>query len=128
LPIFTVDQGLKVALQMSPTPLQAFQPPVHLGSVAMDHAAKRLADQFGQHRRGARRSQRKDRERAGHAGPQPSFVHSLFAGRFVDAQHRLLRQMRFQLGLGRLQGASGLLLELHDPARRAGLAEHLLQK
>lgn len=44
-----VDQILEVADQISPAPLQLFQPSVHLGPVAADHARKLIGQQFVQH-------------------------------------------------------------------------------
>ncbi len=49
LRVVAVDQGLKVALQMRPAPLQVFQTPVHLGPVAHHHAMEAVGQEFPQH-------------------------------------------------------------------------------
>lgn len=51
-----IDEMLEVAHEMSPAPLQPFQPPVHFGSVATDHAREPVGQQFVQHGALARRS------------------------------------------------------------------------
>lgn len=66
-----VDQVLEVANQMGPAPLQPFQPPVHLGSVAADHARKRVGQQFIQHGGLARRSYAIDRDTPLDIGAMP---------------------------------------------------------
>lgn len=47
LAVGMIDQRLSVSLQVSPAPLASLGLPVHLGSVAMDDAAERIAQQFG---------------------------------------------------------------------------------
>ena len=48
--------------------------------------------------------------------------------RFVDAQHRFDRQLCGQFFVGRREGNRRLMLQLDDPARRAGLIQHLFQE
>jgi hypothetical protein len=36
LSVGVIDQGLKITFEMNPTPLQVFDSPIHLGSVAVD--------------------------------------------------------------------------------------------
>ena len=48
LSIARVDQGLEVAFQVSPAPLQATVRPIHLGPIAGDHAGECVAQPFFQ--------------------------------------------------------------------------------
>ena len=54
LSIARVDQGLEIAFQVGPTPLQAAVRPIHLGPIAGDHAGECFAQPFFQQRGGAR--------------------------------------------------------------------------
>ena len=86
LRIAAVDQRLKIPFQMGPTPLNAANPPVHLGPIARHDAAIGGGQQLVDRRRRAGRADREDGEQPGHEGPQPSLAVLFFGRRFVGVE------------------------------------------
>ena len=123
LTVATVDQRLKIAFQMCPAPLQTFYPPVHLGAIARDDAAKLVGEQIVQRRRLTRGTHREHRERPGHERPQPSLPVLFLGRRFVGAELVLRRQFSRQRFVRRPQGCRHLSLHLHRQRRTARLTE-----
>ena len=126
--VLVVDQGLKVAFQMSPAPLQSAALPVHFRPIAIHDPCKRRGQQIVQDRRGPGRTQGKDREGLGHERPQPGFRTLLFRGRLVDTQLFLRRQLRRQFLIGRTDRSRGLCLHLHGQRRATRLVQQTFQE
>ena len=79
-------------------------------------------------RGGARVAHGKHGEPAADKRPQPTLV-GCFLGRcFVDAQDRLGGESAGEFVISRAQGIGRLVLQLHHPAGRTRLAQHLLQE
>ena len=95
-----IDQGLDIALQMSPAPLQSLGLPIHLGSVAVDDAAVIVAEQLGQGVTLVAGENRKDGKQSSHRRPQPSLLVGLLGGCFVHEDLRLFSQRLLQLVVG----------------------------
>src|SRR3990172_1843925 len=123
-----VDHRLKIAFQMGPAPLQAPQVPVHFGPIAVDDAAKRLAQQRAERRRLARGTHRKHREHSGYEGPQPRLAVFLLGPRFVDAQLLLPRQFVRQFLIRRPHGRRHPVLDFHRQRRTTGLTQERAQE
>lgn len=105
-----VDEGLKISLEMCPTPSGPPHAPVHFGSVAIHHATEGVRQQFLKNCRRPRGPQRENRKRGRDKRPQPSFGLGLFRRRFVDSQDRLFRQLGHQFLIGRCDRRGRLIL------------------
>ena len=123
LRVVAVDQGLKVAFQMRPAPLQMSQIPVHLCSIAVDDAVELLAREDAQCRGLARSTHREHRKHLGHERPQPRLA-VFFLGRcFVDAQLLLHRQFGRQCLIRRAQRCRHLVLYFYRQRRATRLPQ-----
>ena len=126
--VAAVDQFLKVPLQMRPAPLQLRQRKIHSRAIARDNARELVPQQVADAGRLARAAHGKEREAIGHVGPKPGLVVLFFGRRFVDREGGLPRQRGGQFVVRRSQRGGRLVLQLHDPAGRTGLAEDLFQE
>lgn len=126
LRVLMVDQSLKVSLQMRPTPLQVFGPPIHLRAVAIDDARENVSQQL---RQGGGFAAGKDGEHGnfrGHRRPQPGFLVSLLGRRFVHIQLFLVGQRPLELFVGLCEGRGNLILHFNRQRRTTGHAEKIL--
>ena len=113
---------------MSPTPLQAFGLPVHLGAIAVDDAAVVFAQQLGQGISFAAGENREHGEHVRDRRPQPSLLIGLFRGGLVPEDLRLLRQCLLQFVVRRLQRGRHLILHFDRQRRTAGKFQQVLQE
>ena len=119
LVILVVDQGLKIAFEMRPAPLQAAAPPIHLGPVATHDSGEGLAQEFADGCCRATATEGEHREGSGHERPQPTFDRAFFRGRFVTIELRLGRQRGDEFRICRLERLRGDGLVLHRQRRAA---------
>lgn len=133
-----VDECLKVALQMSPTPLQPMpqrlgswietQRPIHFGAVTLNRARELAGQQIVQNRGRAGQTNAGHSKPVSHEGPQPGFLRLLFGRRFIDTQLCLMRKLINQFFVGRLQRGGSQILVLHCQARATRLAQQRFEE
>ena len=124
-----VDEGLEVAEEMSPAPLQSTfaarsEAPIHAGAVAADDALVCLAEKFLKDVGGAAGAAGEEGEAGGDERPDPGFARALLGRRFVDVERFLFWKLGGEFvvgGFGRLGGES---LQFDHPGRAGGLVEN----
>ena len=128
LSIGGIDQLLKIAFQMSPTPLQPLAVEVHLGPVAIDDDPLIVADQSHQRLAAAIGKDTEHREHLGHGDPQPRLLPVLFGGRFIDEELLLLGQLAAKFLVRNRNRAADEVLNLDRPGGAARNVQQIAQK
>ena len=123
-----IDQPLEIAFEMSPTPLQPAEAPIHAGAIAVDDASKRHAEKFFQNVGSSAGAAGEERERRGHDGPDPGFGVAFLGRRFVDVRRRLLWKLGGEFVISGLDGFGNMVLQLDQPTGARGLIQNHAHK
>ena len=113
---------------MSPTPLKAFQLPIHLGSIAVDDSRIAFTEQTANGLTGSTGKDGKHGKQPSHDRPQPGFLVCFLRRRFIHMHLVLFGQSFLQFLVGSLQGGRYLVLHLHRKRWAARLAKQVLQE